>query len=50
MNIKLSALDQSPIGEGSNSTEALRNTITLAQELEKLGYYRFWVSEQVVCH
>ena len=45
MDIKLSALDQSPIGEGSNSTEALRNTITLAQELEKLGYYRFWVSE-----
>jgi len=45
MNIKLSALDQSPIGEGSNSTEALRNTIVLAQELEKLGYYRFWVSE-----
>ncbi|WP_308780015.1 LLM class flavin-dependent oxidoreductase [uncultured Clostridium sp.] len=45
MNIKLSALDQSPIGEGSNSSEALRNTIVLAQELEKLGYYRFWVSE-----
>ena len=45
LNIKLSALDQSPIGEGSNSSEALRNTIVLAQELEKLGYYRFWVSE-----
>lgn len=45
MNIKLSALDQSPMGEGSNSTEALRNTIVLGQELEKLGYYRFWVSE-----
>ncbi|VYT99876.1 MsnO8 family LLM class oxidoreductase [Clostridium tertium] len=45
MNIKLSALDQSPIREGSTSTEALNNTITLAVELEKLGYYRFWVSE-----
>lgn len=45
MNIKLSALDQSPIREGSTATEALTNTIILAQELEKLGYYRFWVSE-----
>ena len=45
MNIKLSALDQSPIREGETATEALNNTITLAQELEKLGYYRFWVSE-----
>ena len=45
MKIKLSALDQSPIGENSNAKEALKNTITLAKELEKLGYHRFWVSE-----
>ncbi|MBD7915464.1 LLM class flavin-dependent oxidoreductase [Clostridium sp. Sa3CUN1] len=45
MNIKLSALDQSPIREGETATEALNNTIILAQELEKFGYYRFWVSE-----
>ena len=45
MHIKLSALDQSPIAENSNSREALMNTIKLAEELEKLGYYRFWVSE-----
>lgn len=43
--IRLSALDQSPIGEGSNAVEALANTARLAQELEKLGYHRFWVSE-----
>ena len=45
MNIKLSDLDLSPIREGSTSTEALNNSIVLAQELEKLGYHRFWVSE-----
>lgn len=45
MNIKLSALDQSPIREGETATEALNNTIILAQELEKFGYCRFWVSE-----
>ena len=45
MNIKLSALDQSPIREGETASKALNNTITLAQELERLGYYRFWVSE-----
>ena len=45
MNIKLSALDQSPIREGETATEALNNTIVLAQELESFGYHRFWVSE-----
>lgn len=45
MNIKLSALDQSPIREGETASEALKNTIILAQELERFGYYRFWVSE-----
>lgn len=45
MNIKLSALDQSPIREGETASKALNNTITLAQELERFGYHRFWVSE-----
>lgn len=43
--IKLSVLDQSPIAEGSTAVEALAQTCRLAQELEKLGYHRFWVSE-----
>lgn len=43
--IQLSALDQSPIPEGSTASEALAQTARLAQELEKLGYQRFWVSE-----
>lgn len=43
--MKLSILDQSPVPIGSNSREALQFTVTLAQEAEKLGYTRFWVSE-----
>jgi luciferase family oxidoreductase group 1 len=43
--IKLSVLDQSPIPQGKTAVEALQNTIRLAQETDKLGYTRFWVSE-----
>ena len=43
--IKLSVLDQSPISDGSTATQAFSHTVTLAQEVEKLGYTRFWVSE-----
>ncbi|NGQ95119.1 LLM class flavin-dependent oxidoreductase [Brevibacillus sp. SYP-B805] len=43
--IRLSALDQSPIPKGRTATEALAHTTRLAQELERLGYYRFWVAE-----
>ncbi|MGF7049011.1 luciferase family oxidoreductase group 1 [Paenibacillus sp. DS2015] len=43
--IKLSMLDQSTISEGSHPVEALAQTAIMAQEAEKLGYHRFWVSE-----
>ncbi|TCW55195.1 luciferase family oxidoreductase group 1 [Bacillus thuringiensis] len=43
--IKLSVLDQSPISDGSTAAQAFSHTVTLAQEVEKLGYTRFWVSE-----
>ncbi|RNB79578.1 LLM class flavin-dependent oxidoreductase [Brevibacillus fluminis] len=43
--ITLSALDQSPIAEGSTAVEALQQTARLAAELDKWGYHRFWVSE-----
>ncbi len=43
--IRLSALDQSPVTEGTSATDALAQTARLAQELETLGYHRFWVSE-----
>jgi len=45
MKIKLSVLDQSPISEGQTAEEALKQTVQLAQFVEKLGYERFWVSE-----
>jgi luciferase family oxidoreductase group 1 len=41
----LSALDLAPIAEGSSPGEALRATIALAREAERLGYHRFWVAE-----
>ncbi|MFD1776784.1 LLM class flavin-dependent oxidoreductase [Paenibacillus rhizophilus] len=43
--IKLSVLDQSPVSEGSSPAEALAQTAALAQEAERLGYFRFWVAE-----
>lgn len=43
--IRLSVLDQSPIPYGKSATEALADTTRLAQEAERLGYHRFWVSE-----
>jgi luciferase family oxidoreductase group 1 len=43
--LKLSVLDQSPISYGSSPTEALKNTVELAQHVERLGYHRFWVAE-----
>jgi len=45
MRFKLSVLDQSPVREGGTATDALHETIQLAQHVEKLGYTRFWVSE-----
>ncbi|WP_442602272.1 LLM class flavin-dependent oxidoreductase [Paenibacillus sp. KN14-4R] len=43
--IELSVLDQTPISSGSSAVEALENTARLAQEVEMMGYKRFWVSE-----
>nr|WP_318540634.1 LLM class flavin-dependent oxidoreductase [Terribacillus saccharophilus] len=45
MSITLSILDQSPVGEGEQGEQAVRNTVRLAEAAEKLGYHRFWVSE-----
>ncbi len=43
--IPLSVLDLSPIVEGSNSAEALKNSLDLAQHVEEIGYNRYWVAE-----
>ncbi|GAA0528886.1 putative monooxygenase (luciferase-like) [Saccharopolyspora subtropica] len=41
----LSVLDLSPIVSGGTASDALRNTIDLAQRTERLGYHRYWVAE-----
>jgi luciferase family oxidoreductase group 1 len=43
--ITLSVLDLAPVGEGSSPAEALRNSIALAQHVERLGFDRYWVAE-----
>ena len=41
----LSVLDLAPVVLGSTPTEALRNSLELAQHVEGLGYVRYWVAE-----
>jgi len=42
---KLSVLDLAPIIEGSNASQALANSLDLAQLAERLHYQRYWVAE-----
>ena len=44
-NIPFSVLDLSPIVLGATAADALRNTLSLAQHTERLGYKRFWLAE-----
>jgi luciferase family oxidoreductase group 1 len=41
----LSVLDLSPITRGSDAASALRNTLDLAQHVERWGYLRYWLAE-----
>ena len=43
--IPFSVLDLSPIVEGSNAAQSLRNTLDLAQHAERWGYQRYWLAE-----
>lgn len=43
--IRYSVLDLSPIIVGGTASEALRNTLDLAQHAEKWGYHRYWLAE-----
>jgi luciferase family oxidoreductase group 1 len=43
--LRLSVLDQSPVPSGSTPSQALKNSIQLAQHVESLGFHRFWMSE-----
>jgi len=43
--LKLSVLDQSVSLAGSSEDAAIRDTLSLAEDCERLGYSRFWLSE-----
>lgn len=43
--LKFGILDYAQIDEGSSASEALNNTVELAQLAESLGYERFWIAE-----
>jgi len=43
--VPLSVLDRSRTRAGETEAQALRGTVQLAQQVEELGYHRFWVSE-----
>jgi luciferase family oxidoreductase group 1 len=43
--MKLSVLDQSVSLDGLGEDAAIRDTLSLAEHCEALGYHRFWVSE-----
>ena len=45
MNFGLSILDVSPVSSGSNSAQALLNTLDLARLTDRLGYERYWLAE-----
>lgn len=45
MALPLSILDLSPVDAGSNSRQALQNTLKLAQLADRLGYTRYWFAE-----
>jgi luciferase family oxidoreductase group 1 len=40
-----SVLDLAHVPEGSTPSDALRNSLDLAQQAERLGYNRFWLAE-----
>ena len=45
MTYRLSVLDQSPIAQGSDAAQAVRNTLDLAQTADRLGFHRYWLAE-----
>jgi luciferase family oxidoreductase group 1 len=42
---RLSVLDLATVAAGSSPAQALRETIAVAPEVERLGYHRLWVAE-----
>ncbi len=44
-DLKLSVLELGQVWKGGNASEAIKNAVDLARQVEKLGYTRFWLSE-----
>ncbi|MFD6248839.1 MsnO8 family LLM class oxidoreductase [Streptomyces roseolus] len=44
-SLRLSVLDQTPVGEDQTPDEALRASLALASSAERLGYVRYWAAE-----
>ena len=45
MKIKFSILDLAPITEGNSASQALKNSLELAQLAEELNFNRYWLAE-----
>ena len=45
LQITLSVVDQSPIRKGGTPSQALWESVRLAQHAENVGYSRYWVAE-----
>src|SRR5581483_3556594 len=43
--VLLSVLDQSPVRSGSTPTQAIQETLRLAEAVNRLGYHRYWLAE-----
>ena len=43
--MRLSVLDQSPIGAGRTPADAITDTLALARACDALGYHRYWLAE-----
>lgn len=43
--IPFSILDLAPVTEGSDAAQSFRNSLSLAQLGERLGYHRYWLAE-----
>src|SRR4051794_14679720 len=44
-SILFSVLDLAPIRAGSTAAEAFRQSVDLAQHVERFGYHRYWLAE-----
>lgn len=44
-NTKFSVLDLAPVVEGGTPADSFRNTVDLAQHVEKWGFTRYWMAE-----